>query len=114
MPETEKTHQEILNIWMASGDIISYIHEPWTFLITGHNLKYTPDFLIAYFDHFEIHEIKAGILDKKIGKYIPHFKNKTQEGTIKMCAHKYPWFKFKVYWYWGSRYKYFDVKEIKP
>ena len=113
MSGPEKAHQGILNIWMASGDILSYQYEPWTFLLSGRQLKYTPDYLVVYFDHFEIHEIKVGIVDKKTGKIIPYFKNKTQEGTLKMAAHQYPWFKFKLFWYWGDRYNKFDMREIK-
>lgn len=99
---------------MAAKEIMSYVHQPWTFLIVGHKLKYTPDFLVVYTDCFEIHEVKAGILDKNTGKHVPHYKNATQRGTIKMCASMFPWFKFKVFWYWGKRYEHQGWREIKP
>jgi hypothetical protein len=45
---------------------------------------YTPDFLVVYSDHFELHEIKGG------------FFREAAKVRIKTAAELYPWFVWKV------------------
>lgn len=118
MTGPEKTHQEILNMQIAAGEIISYRFEPWNFSLAN-NLSYKPDFLVIFHDHFEIHEIKAGILNKNekmfSGKneYKPLMRGDECLTKLKIVAKEYPWFKVKLFWYWGKRYERMEWREIK-
>lgn len=47
------------------------------------NTFYTPDFLLVYKEHFEIHEVKG-------------FWREDARVKIKVAAQEYPWFKFRA------------------
>lgn len=51
----------------AIDNVLSYGFEPVTFLI-GASCAYTPDFLIEFLDHWEVHEVKGGFVreDSKV------------------------------------------------
>jgi len=77
---TERKYAERLEILKRAGEIVDYRYEGVKFKL-GNGAVYTPDFLVVFDDHFEIHEVKGRWME-------------AARVRIKVAATQYQWFKF--------------------
>ena len=80
MNKLESQYAVTLESMKQRGEILDYQFEAITFKL-GHRCTYTPDFLVVFPDHFEIHEVKG------------HWREAARV-RIKVAASLYPWFRF--------------------
>ncbi len=89
MNKTEARYAQLLELLKRSGEILDYTFESLKFKLAD-KTYYTPDFLVVYPEHFEIHEVKG-------------FWRDDARVKIKVAAEQFPWFRFKaVQWERGN------------
>jgi hypothetical protein len=82
---------------MLAGEIISYSFEKTKFKI-GDNCWYTPDYVVVMPGHFEIHEVKGGLIrDDAMVKF-------------KAAAELFPYYRFVMAQYKGKKWE--VIREI--
>lgn len=92
MNGTEARYErEVLKPRMHAGEIISYSFEKTKFKI-GQDCWYTPDFVVVTPGHFEIHEVKGGLIrDDAMAKF-------------KAAAEQHPFYRFVMTQYKGKKW----------
>jgi len=94
---TERLYAQQLEMRKKAGEILDYRYEELR-LVMANNTSYTPDFLVVFEDHFEIHEVK--------GFWRPQARVK-----IKACARQFPWFRFIAIQYKKKQWR---IEEFSP
>ena len=90
MNKTEARYATQLELLKRAGKIVNWKFESMKFRLGdgAHPTKrppfYTPDFLVVYSDHFELHEVKGS------------FFREAAKVRIRTAAELYPWFIWKV------------------
>jgi len=92
MNKTEAAYAQLLELRKRAGEIVEYRFEPFR-LILANNTSYTPDFLVVFEDHFEIHEVKG-------------FWRDDARVKIKVAARTFPWFQFIAIQYKKKQWHY--------
>lgn len=83
MNKTEAEYAARLHVLKLAGEIVDFRFEPMTLVLTKINrgVRYTPDFLVIFEDHFEFHEVKG-------------FWEEDARRVMKVAAEMFPWFEF--------------------
>jgi len=76
----ETSYAGLLELRRRAGEILAWEFERLT-LVLADGTRYTPDFLVVFSDHFEIHETKG-------------FWRDDARVKIKVAATIFPWFRF--------------------
>ena len=97
MNKTERAYAERLELLRQAGEIRRWVYEPLRFIM-AFKTTYTPDFMVVYSDHIELHEVKGGFVrDDAIVKF-------------KVAAKLFPEFRWKMVQWKNKEWK--IIKEI--
>ena len=77
---TEAEYAYHLELLKRTSQIVDYRYEPMS-LRLAKKTRYTPDFMVIFEDHIELHEVKG-------------FWRDDARVKIKVTAEQFPWFKF--------------------
>ena len=86
MNKQEAEYAARLDLLKAAGQILDWRFEALTLTLTRINrgVRLTPDFLVIYPDHFELHEVKG------------HWEEDARR-VMKVAAEMFPWFDFRAF-----------------
>jgi len=96
MNKVEHAYAELLAIKAHQREILCARFECVKFRLAD-DTTFTPDFLVTYPDHFEVHEVKGTKRDKKTGRETPYFEEDARI-KLKVAAEQYPEFLFVTVW----------------